>query len=156
MTVWWITLFSTYFLCLFARMSGKYKYVKGEKVFRANALFAGMACAVLIFVSGFRENVGDTGTYRQIISKLGTNIIAYLKNPTVKDDTGFYAIAVFIRQFISTDTQVFLIITAIITIGAIFICYYKCNSLYCRIIIFRGFRGNPCPQNYIPNQQAFV
>ena len=84
MTVWWITLFSTYFLCLFARMSGKYKYVKGERVFRANALFAGMACAVLIFVSGFRENVGDTGTYRQIISKLGTNIIAYLKNPTVK------------------------------------------------------------------------
>lgn len=54
MTVWWITLFSTYFLCLFARMSGKYKYVKGERVFRANALFAGMACAVLIFVSGFR------------------------------------------------------------------------------------------------------
>ena len=53
MTVWWITLFSTYFLCLFARMSGKYKYVKGERVFRANALFAGMACAVLIFVSGF-------------------------------------------------------------------------------------------------------
>jgi transmembrane protein EpsG len=129
MTVWWITLFSTYFLCLFARMSGKYKYVKGEKVFRANALFAGMACAVLIFVSGFRENVGDTGTYRQIISKLGTNIIAYLKNPTVKDDTGFYAIAVFIRQFISTDTQVFLIITAIITIGAIFICYYKNSNM---------------------------
>ena len=55
MTVWWITLFSTYFLCLFARVNGKYKYVKGERVFRANAVFAGMACAVLIFVSGFRE-----------------------------------------------------------------------------------------------------
>ena len=54
MTVWWITLFSTYFLCLFARVNGKYKYVKGERVFRANAVFAGMACAVLIFVSGFR------------------------------------------------------------------------------------------------------
>ena len=61
MTVWWITLFSTYFLCLFARMSGKYKYVKGERVFRANALFAGMACAVLIFVSGFRQ--GHTAIY---------------------------------------------------------------------------------------------
>ena len=66
MTVWWITLFSTYFLCLFARMSGKYKYVKGERVFRANALFAGMACAVLIFVSGFRQVLeiqGHTAIY---------------------------------------------------------------------------------------------
>ena len=78
MTVWWITLFSTYFLCLFARVNGKYKYVKGERVFRANAVFAGMACAVLIFVSGFRENIGDTGTYRQIFNKLPANLFSFL------------------------------------------------------------------------------
>lgn len=89
MTVWWITLFSTYFLCLFARVNGKYKYVKGERVFRANAVFAGMACAVLIFVSGFRENIGDTGTYRQIFNKLPANLFSFLKHPTIKEDTGF-------------------------------------------------------------------
>ncbi len=125
MTVWWITLFSTYFLCLFARVNGKYKYVKGERVFRANAVFAGMACAVLIFVSGFRENIGDTGTYRQIFNKLPANLFSFLKHPTIKEDTGFYAIAAVIKQYISKDSQIILLCMAIITIGLIFITYYK-------------------------------
>ena len=125
MTVWWITLFSTYFLCLFARVNGKYKYVKGERVFRANAVFAGMACAVLIFVSGFRENIGDTGTYRQIFNKLPANLFSFLKHPTIKEDTGFDAIAAVIKQYISKDSQIILLCMAIITIGLIFITYYK-------------------------------
>ena len=125
MTVWWITLFSTYFLCLFARMSGKYKYVKGERVFRANALVAGMACAVLIFVSGFRENVGDTVTYRNLFKKVPANFISFVKHPTIKDDSGFYAIVAFIKQFISNDSQTVLLCLAIITVGLIFLTYYK-------------------------------
>ena len=129
MTVWWITLFSTYFLCLFARMSGKYKYVKGERVFRANALFAGMACAVLIFVSGFRQDVGDTGTYRQIFKTVPANIISFLKHPTFKEDEGFYAIVSLIKQFISEDTQVILLSIAIVTIALIFITYYKSTDM---------------------------
>ena len=105
MTVWWITLFSTYFLCLFARMSGKYKYVKGERVFRANALFAGMACAVLIFVSGFRQGIGDTGTYRDLFEKVPASFFGFLTHPTIKTDSGFYAIVAFIKQCISSDSQ---------------------------------------------------
>ena len=129
MTVWWITLFSTYFLCLFARMNGKYKYVKGERVFRANAMFAGIACGILIFVSGFRQDVGDTGTYRQIFDKLPANVFSFLKHPTVKEDSGFYAIAAFIKQFISKDSQIILLCMAIITIGLIFIRYYKSTDM---------------------------
>ena len=125
MTVWWITLFSTYFLCLAARMNGQYKYVKGERVFRANALFAGMACAVLIFVSGFRESVGDTYTYRTMFERVPANFISFIKHPTIKEDTGFYAIAAFIKQYISKDSQTILLCMAIITIGLIFITYYK-------------------------------
>lgn len=125
MTVWWITLFSTYFLCLFARMSGKYKYVKGERVFRANVIFAGMACAVLIFVSGFRANVGDTATYRNLFKKVPANFISFVKHPTIKDDSGFYAIVAFIKQFISNDSQMVLLCLAIIIVGLIFLTYYK-------------------------------
>ena len=125
MTVWWITLFSTYFLCLFARMNGKYKYVKGERVFRANAMFAGMACAVLIFVSGFRQDVGDTGTYRDLFKRVPANVISFIKHPTIKEDSGFYAIVAFIKQFISSDSQTILMCMAIVTIGLIFITYYK-------------------------------
>ncbi len=125
MTVWWITLFSTYFLCLFARMNGKYKYVKGERVFRANAMFAGMACAVLIFVSGFRAGVGDTYTYRNLFEKVPANFISFVRHPTIKEDSGFYAIVAFIKQFISNDSQMVLLCLAIITIGLIFFTYYK-------------------------------
>ena len=125
MTVWWITLFSTYFLCLFARMSGKYKYVKGERVFRANALFAGMACAVLIFVSGFRQGIGDTGTYRDLFEKVPASFFGFLTHPTIKTDSGFYAIVAFIKQCISSDSQKVLLCMAIVTIGLIFITYYK-------------------------------
>lgn len=125
MIIWWITLFSTYFLCLLARMNGKYRYVKGERVFRANAMFAGIACAILIFVSGFRQNVGDTGTYRQIFEKISASFFGFLKHPTIKEDSGFYAIAAFIKQFISSDSQSIFICMAIITIGLIFITYYK-------------------------------
>ena len=106
---------STYFLCLFARMSGKYKYVKGERVFRANALFAGMACAVLIFVSGFRQGIGDTGTYRQIFDKLPSSFIGFLKHPTIKADRGFYAVATYKTVYIK-DSQIILLCMAIITI----------------------------------------
>lgn len=125
MTIWWITLFSTYFLCLFARMNGKYRYVKGERVFRANALFAGMACAILIFVSGFREGVGDTYTYRNLFEKVPANFISFVKHPTIKEDSGFYAGVAFIKQFISNDSQMILLCLAIITIGLIFFTYYK-------------------------------
>lgn len=135
MTVWWITLFSTYFLCLAARMNGQYKYVKGERVFRANALFAGMACAVLIFVSGFRESVGDTVVYKELFKKVPANLIAFLQHPTIKEDSGFYAIVAFIKQYISTDGQQVLMIMAIVTIGLIFITYYR-NTDMIEVAIF--------------------
>lgn len=129
MTVWWMTLFSTYFLCLVARVNGRYRYIHGERTFRAQEIFSLLACGILIFVSGFRENVGDTETYRQIIGNLGTNFMGFLRNPTIKEDQGFYAFAVFVRQFISTDTQIFLLIAAIITIGLIFITLYKYTDI---------------------------
>lgn len=135
MTIWWLTLVSTYILCLVARLNGSYKNIQGRKVLRPNVMFAGMACIVLIIVSGFRAGVGDTGTYRGIIEKLSTNIIAFLKNPSIKEDTGFYALAVFVRQFISTDAQVFLLIAAIITLGLIFVTFYK-NTDIIELAIF--------------------
>ena len=49
-----------------------------------------MACAVLIFVSGFREGIGDTGYISTdlLVNWVPANFIClFVKHPTVKDDS---------------------------------------------------------------------
>ena len=52
MRVWWITLASSYLLCLIARSTGEIVYQQGRYTEKCNKVFSFMAMAVLILVAG--------------------------------------------------------------------------------------------------------
>ena len=65
MTVWWITLASSYLLCLVAGMNAKTVYSNGHYTKKYNKFFSFMSVAILVLVAGLRSGIGDTPTYIQ-------------------------------------------------------------------------------------------
>ena len=65
MTVWWITLASSYLLCLVAGMNAKTVYSNGYYTKKYNKFFSFMSVAILVLVAGLRSGIGDTPTYIQ-------------------------------------------------------------------------------------------
>lgn len=109
----------TFILAQIACVFGKYVKCKdGYTEYKPNTFLSLLSISVLVVISGFRDGIGDTDTYRDIVDGLGNNLIEFLRNPTITEDTGFYAIDVFIKQFISEESQVFLFIMALITLFA--------------------------------------
>ena len=127
MKVWWITLASTFLICLFANSMGKWKITKNGEMWRANIALSILSCAILIAVAGLRSGIGDTPAYVQGFNQLPSsweNGVEQLKNSDGKDK-GFTLLSLFIKAFISKDKQVFLVCLSAITIGLIFMTFYK-------------------------------
>lgn len=127
MKIWWITLASTFIICYFARTMGKWVMTNCGERWRANIALAFVAGTILVCVAGLRAGIGDTGAYRSGFNKLPTNWdqgIEELEKSSGKDK-GFTAISLVIKSFISDDSQVFLFILSLLTVGFIFIVFYQ-------------------------------
>lgn len=57
MTVWWITLASSYLLCLVAGMNAKTVYSNGYYTKKYNKFFSFMSVAILVLVAGLRSGI---------------------------------------------------------------------------------------------------
>lgn len=130
MTVWWITLASSYLLCLIAGMNAKTVYSNGYYREAYNKFFSCMAAVVLIIVSGFRNGIGDTSVYMggfksDAPSTISESIKLLFSG---KKDVGFYFYEGIIKS-IKNNANIFIFITAFITIALIFITYYKYSQL---------------------------
>lgn len=126
MTVWWSTLAITFLLCFFAQNTKKVrKTINGEVKYLPNVFFAICACGVLVFVSAFRNGVGDTGTYRELFNSAPDSITEFFRVIPMEDEWGFTLYYTLIKQFISDKSQWFIIISAVITLVCIFIAFYK-------------------------------
>lgn len=128
MKIWWITLASTFILCYFARMMGHWTIKNQKECWRANLVLAFFACAILICVAGFRSaGIGDTGSYIQGFDKIPSNWeqgFNEIKSGNARDK-GFSVLSLVIKTCISEDSQIFLFVIALLTIGCIFIVYYQ-------------------------------
>lgn len=129
MKVWWITLASSYLLCTIAGAMGKEVYQNGQYRKRYNKIFATMAAIILILVAGLRSNVGDTGAYKLSFEKLPSSFGEYLSTLKLKGDWGFNFLSMLIKTYIKDDPEVFIFIFSLITIGCIFIAFYKYTEL---------------------------
>ncbi len=130
MTVWWITLASSYLLCLIAGMNAKAAYVNGFCVKKYNKFFSAIAALILIIVAGLRNGIGDTTTYMEgFKSDAPSTISGCIKLLfSGKKDVGFYFYQGIVKT-IKNDPNVFIFVTSLITISLIFITYYKYSQL---------------------------
>lgn len=152
MRVWWITLASSYLLCLIARSTGKIVYQQGRYTEKCNKVFSFMAMAVLILVAGSRNGIGDTEIYMEGFKTAPSTIAASIKmlvNKSMKD-RGFYFIEGIIKT-IKDDEHFFIFVISAITICLIFMTYYKYSeylelSIYlfittgCYLVTMNGIR----------------
>lgn len=136
MIVWWSTLIITFLLCFVAQNTARRKKtINGETKYLPNLLLSICACGVLVFVSAFRNGVGDTGTYRELFNSYPDSIRKFFEDTTFKGEWGFELYNTLIKQFISNKSQWLLIISAIITLICIFVTFYR-YSEYIELSIF--------------------
>lgn len=125
MKVFWMTLIFTFVLGYLSRYTGRKTVVNGEIEYRANKGFYIIAVIILILVAGLRSGIGDTVTYRQLFDNTVPDIMYYIKQFGTLKETGFWLSMAAIKQYISTESQVFIFIYALITISLISIPFYK-------------------------------
>lgn len=130
MTVWWITLASSYLLCLVAGMNAKTVYSNGHYTKKYNKFFSFMSVAILVLVAGLRSGIGDTPTYIQGYKTDAPSTIAGSIKLLFsgKKDAGFYFYQGILKSIVN-NPNVFIFVTSLITIVLIFITYYKYSQL---------------------------
>ena len=130
MTVWWITLASSYLLCLIAGMNAESVYSNGYYTRKYNKLFSTLSMTILILVAGLRNGIGDTVIYVEGFKKDAPSTIAGSIKLLFsgKKDVGFYFYQAIVKTIIN-DPNAFLFVTSLITILLIFITYYKYSQL---------------------------
>lgn len=127
MKIFWIVLFISYVLMTIANAYPSLCFIgkNSEKQYKPNKYIYILITIIFILVSGLRSGVGDTGTYRSIFDSIPASISGYLSSNVVNEDRGFYLIAAFVKQFISTDSQAIIFVMALITIALICYGLYK-------------------------------
>lgn len=119
MSVFWLNLAVVFIFSLLARYTGK-PVTLGPATIRPNKAFAFIALASLVLVSGLRSNIGDTEAYMQSYTFIGTDLSQALSSK----DFGF-AILVVLLNKVSSDSQLLIFATALITNVLIFRVIYR-------------------------------
>lgn len=127
MKIFWIVLFVSYVLMTIANAYPSLCFIgkNSEKQYKPNKYIYILITIIFILVSGLRSGVGDTGTYRHIFDTLPSSISTFLSSDIISEDKGFYLIATFVKQFISTDSQAIIFVMALITLSLICYGLYK-------------------------------
>lgn len=129
MRVWWLTLASTFVICYIAGMYGRKIVTREGVTWRADGFLSMIACIILILFAGLRSSygIGDTGAYVHSFNNLTSDFYSGIEHLFSEGgkDKGFTFISLFIKDFISEDEHVFLLIMSVITIGFIFLTFYN-------------------------------
>lgn len=79
---------------------------------RAILLHAILIFTIIIFFTGMRSRFIDTGTYISLFNKSATNLNVLFNNPPSKD-IGFSVMMVLFKQFVSSNSQVWIFFIAL-------------------------------------------
>lgn len=115
MLVYWSILIYTSIMGFFTNM----KSIKLKKGLRRENIvpkyLSYLTFFLLIFFVGMRTNVLDTSTYIDFFESLPRSIFKINPNNTYGFETGFVVFSILIKQFISTNPNVWLMIIALIS-----------------------------------------
>lgn len=136
MEILWLTLAIVFISGYFAQRYSTAAAENGISHREPNLFFSFIAVAVLVLVSGLRvpsgtNVIGDTGTYTRMFVHASESVFDGIKEFTLyQNDSGFMILLSSIKEFISTDPQVFIFICALITNGLIVITLYKYSPMF--------------------------
>lgn len=127
MKIFWILIFVTGIISLIAYTcpTEVVNTQTGQLEYKANRILIFINFIILIIVSGLRDAIGDTPVYRFIFNNIPANVFDYLSSNVISEDKGFYLIVAFIKQFISSNTQVIIFIIGAITLLIIGVALYR-------------------------------
>lgn len=128
MTLLWINLAIVFLCALSARYFAKLVPITNSGLtihIKPNKLLVFGALLSLILVSGLRAGIGDTFNYRNIFEK---NDFTW-EYITSEKDIGFGILQMIIKNYISADSQMLILITALITNLLIVLVLYKYSRL---------------------------
>ena len=127
MTIFWITLFSVYILGFCAR-TPLYNFNLNRhslETIRPNKVLTVIITMILVLVAGLRSNIGDTGAYKRIY--IQNNFT--LSTIEFSGDFGFDILQAMLQK-ISSEPQILIFTTALITNALIIIIVYKYTKLF--------------------------
>lgn len=105
--------------------------VLGKKEIRANWLFAICVFAPIFIQASFRDDIGDSNSYRKMFGELPNTInelVAYI--PTVTKDKGFFFLSGLIKIIFGSNTIVYFLILALLQSIVLVAVYRKYSSEY--------------------------
>lgn len=125
MTILWYNLAAVFTLSLFSRLSAPYVQEPNTLVpIKPNKLFVFATITTLVMVSGLRSNIGDTFFYMHTF-KLSDFTWEFIKNDK---DIAFGFLQLLLKM-ISSDPQILIFTTALITNLLIILVLYKYSRL---------------------------
>ncbi|MFG6149955.1 EpsG family protein [Halobacillus sp. B23F22_1] len=124
MTLLWMNLFLVFGLVLLARVLAVEVHTNTDVLFKPNKLFIMIALLSIAAVSGLRTNIGDTYFY---MHSFEVNTFTWELVQEQKD-IGFGILQMVLQSF-SSDPQILIITTAVITNTLIMIVLYKYSRM---------------------------
>ena len=133
MWVWWFVIIITPILAIIAEAKGKRYQMNGIHYVRSNKTFYFISVTILLFFAGLRSttgegnlSIGDTRIYTSLFDTVVKDSLGeFLATANFEDDWGFYAVMSLFKQIFHADEQGLFFICALITIGCVFIRYYR-------------------------------
>ena len=125
MTIFWVTLASSYFFAWFAKYFPSRFRVGSRFLLYPNIWLAVMSLLILVLVAGLRWGIGDTPTYTDEFINLGTHI-SDIRNGS---DPGFSVVELLLKH-ITNDPQILIFTTALITSALIIFALYQYAVLF--------------------------
>jgi transmembrane protein EpsG len=114
MTVLWFNLFLVFIFAFFSRYAASVQIPNGPSLpltIKPNKLLIFISISSLILVSGLRSNIGDTYFYMH-----SYNITEFtFESVTGQHDIGFGILQMLLKNYLSTDPQILILTTALIT-----------------------------------------
>lgn len=125
MTVLWVTLVIVFILSLFSRLFTVRNLTIGYPIIRPNKFLVFFALTCIVMVSGLRNTIGDTYYYMHAYESIDFTWDYTLENK----DPGFSVLQMVLKNF-STDAQLLIFVTALVTNVLIFITLYKYTKVF--------------------------
>ncbi|OAS85133.1 EpsG family protein [Metabacillus litoralis] len=124
MTIMWVNLTLVYMFALLARYFSRPLYF-GSQFIKPSKVLVFLVITSLVLVSGLRNNIGDTYFYMHSYS----NTEFSLSNIDFTGDFGFNLLQLFLQTF-SSDPQILILTTALITNSLIVIALSKYSRIF--------------------------
>lgn len=127
---WYSLVFTIYFLNMFGNKHFKTKRIESYTFYNSNPFMATITIIILVYLASLRTGIGDTQTYISHFINAPDSFEAFLKVADWSGEWGFLFINYFIKNFISSDPQIYLLILSGLSFYLVFKTFYQYGEMF--------------------------